>query len=63
MRCTSGASIRRLVVPPCLPTRGRRIGASEHAQLLAAFNGGFKMGAGCIPCGVGGMEVAGRLFP
>jgi hypothetical protein len=30
----------------------------EHAQLLAAFNGGFKMGAGCLPCGVGGMEVA-----
>ena len=48
-----------------LPADARpAIGASEHAQLLAAFNGGFKMGAGCIPCGVGGMEVAGRvLFP
>jgi hypothetical protein len=34
------------------------IGAREHSQLLAAFNGGFKMGAGCLPCGVGGMEVA-----
>jgi hypothetical protein len=34
------------------------IGAHEHAQLLAAFNGGFLMGAGCLPCGVGGMEVA-----
>lgn len=34
------------------------IRAGEHAQLLAAFNGGFKMGAGCLPCGVGGMEVA-----
>src|SRR5262249_29827205 len=33
------------------------IGAREHSQLLAAFNGGFKMGAGCLPCGVGGMEV------
>jgi hypothetical protein len=53
------------------PTHGARlpadaqpaIGAHEHAQLLAAFNGGFKMtGAGCIPCGVGGMEVAGRLL-
>ena len=39
------------------------IGAHEHAQLLAAFNGGFKMtGVGCIPCGVGGMEVAGRVL-
>jgi hypothetical protein len=48
-----------------LPASARpAIGAREHAQLLAAFNGGFKMGAGCIPCGVGGMEVAGRvLFP
>ena len=48
-----------------LPADARpAIGAREHAQLLAAFNGGFKMGAGCIPCGVGGMEVAGRvLFP
>ena len=34
----------------------------EHAQLLAAFNGGFLMGAGCLPCGVGGMEVAGRVL-
>jgi len=34
------------------------IRAHEHTQLLAAFNGGFKMGAGCLPCGVGGMEVA-----
>ena len=48
-----------------LPASARpAIGAREHAQLLAAFNGGFKMGAGCIPCGVGGMQVAGRvLFP
>jgi hypothetical protein len=38
------------------------IGAGEHAQLLAAFNGGFLMGAGCLPCGVGGMEVAGRVL-
>jgi hypothetical protein len=38
------------------------IGAGEHAQLLAAFNGGFKMGAGCLPCGVGGMEVAGHVL-
>jgi hypothetical protein len=36
--------------------------AREHAQLLAAFNGGFKMGAGCLPCGVGGMEVAGHVL-
>ena len=48
-----------------LPASARpAIGAREHGQLLAAFNGGFKMGSGCIPCGVGGMEVAGRvLFP
>jgi hypothetical protein len=38
------------------------IGAHEHARLLAAFNGGFKMGAGCLPCGVGGMEVAGHVL-
>jgi hypothetical protein len=38
------------------------IRAAEHAQLLAAFNGGFLMGAGCLPCGVGGMEVAGRVL-
>jgi hypothetical protein len=38
------------------------IGPGQHAKLLAAFNGGFLMGAGCIPCGVGGMEVAGHLF-
>jgi len=38
------------------------IGVGEHAQLLAAFNGGFKMGAGCLPCGVGGMEVAGHVL-
>jgi hypothetical protein len=38
------------------------IGAVEHAQLLAAFNGGFLMGAGCLPCGVGGMEVAGQVL-
>ena len=34
----------------------------EHARLLAAFNGGFLMGAGCLPCGVGGMKVAGHLL-
>jgi hypothetical protein len=40
------------------------IGAAEHSRLLAAFNGGFLMGADCIPCGVGGMVVAGHvLFP
>jgi hypothetical protein len=38
------------------------IGPDQHAKLLAAFNGGFLMGAGCIPCGVGGMEVAGHVF-
>ena len=38
------------------------IGRHEHARLLAAFNGGFLMGAGCLPCGVGGMEVAGRVL-
>lgn len=38
------------------------IGAGEHAQLLAAFNGGFLMGAGCLPCGAGGMEVAGHVL-
>jgi hypothetical protein len=38
------------------------IGAAEHAQLLAAFNGGFLMGPGCLPCGVGGMEVAGQVL-
>jgi len=38
------------------------IRAGEHARLLAAFNGGFKMGAGCLPCGVGGMEVAGHVL-
>jgi hypothetical protein len=38
------------------------IGAGEHAHLLAAFNGGFLMGYGCLPCGVGGMEVAGHVL-
>jgi hypothetical protein len=38
------------------------IGPDQHTKLLAAFNGGFLMGAGCIPCGVGGMEVAGHVF-
>jgi hypothetical protein len=38
------------------------IGPQEQAQLLAAFNGGFLMGAGCDPCGVGGMEVAGQVL-
>jgi hypothetical protein len=38
------------------------IGTAERAQLLTAFNGGFLMGAGCIPCGVGGMEVAGQVL-
>lgn len=38
------------------------IGANEHKHLLAAFNGGFLMGAGCLPCGVGGMEVAGHVL-
>lgn len=38
------------------------IGAQEQAQLLAAFNGGFLMGSGCDPCGVGGMEVAGQIL-
>jgi hypothetical protein len=38
------------------------IGAGEHARLLAAFNGGFLMGYGCLPCGVGGMEVAGHVL-
>jgi hypothetical protein len=38
------------------------IGPGQHAKLLAAFNGGFLMGAGCIPCGVGGMEVAGHVL-
>jgi hypothetical protein len=38
------------------------IGSGQRAKLLAAFNGGFLMGAGCIPCGVGGMEVAGHVF-
>ena len=38
------------------------IGPDQHAKLLAAFNGGFLMGAGCIPCGVGGMEVAGHVL-
>jgi hypothetical protein len=48
-----------------LPADGQpAIGADEHARLLAAFNGGFLMGARCLPCGVGGMEVAGHvLFP
>ena len=46
-----------------LPADARpAIGAGEHARLLAAFNGGFLMGAGCLPCGVGGMEVAGRVL-
>ena len=46
-----------------LPAGARQaIGAGEHARLLAAFNGGFLMGAGCLPCGVGGMEVAGRVL-
>jgi hypothetical protein len=38
------------------------IGSAEQAQLLAAFNGGFLMGTGCLPCGVGGMEVAGQVL-
>jgi hypothetical protein len=38
------------------------IGPQEQAQLLAAFNGGFLMGTGCLPCGVGGMEVAGQVL-
>ena len=38
------------------------IGADEQGQLLAAFNGDFLMGAGCLPCGVGGMEVAGQVL-
>lgn len=38
------------------------IGPAEQAQLLAAFNGGFLMGAGCDPCGVGGMAVAGQVL-
>jgi hypothetical protein len=38
------------------------VGAGEHARLLAAFNGGFLMGPGCLPCGVGGMEVAGHVL-
>jgi hypothetical protein len=38
------------------------IGAGEHSQLVAAFNGGFLMGPGCLPCGVGGMEVAGHVL-
>jgi hypothetical protein len=38
------------------------IGPDQRAKLLAAFNGGFLMGTGCIPCGVGGMEVAGRVL-
>lgn len=38
------------------------IGAGEHTQLLAAFNGGFLMGPGCIPCGAGGMEVANQVL-
>lgn len=38
------------------------IGAREHAQLLAAFNGGFLMGPGCLPCGAGGMEVANQVL-
>jgi hypothetical protein len=38
------------------------IGPQEQAQLLGAFNGGFLMGSGCLPCGVGGMEVAGQVL-
>jgi hypothetical protein len=38
------------------------IGADEQGKLLAAFNGDFLMGAGCDPCGVGGMEVAGQVL-
>ena len=38
------------------------IGTAEQSQLLAAFNGGFLMGAGCLPCGVGGMEVGGQVL-
>ena len=46
-----------------LPADARpAIGPQEQAQLLAAFNGGFLMGAGCLPCGVGGMEVAGQVL-
>jgi hypothetical protein len=61
-RCTSGAAIRR-PGGAALPAGAQpAIGAGEHAQLLAAFNGGFLMGAGCLPCGVGGMKVAGRVL-
>jgi hypothetical protein len=38
------------------------IGAAEQGQLLAAFNGGFAMVHACLPCGVGGMEVAGQVL-
>lgn len=38
------------------------IGPQEQGQLLAAFNGDFLIGAGCAPCGVGGMEVAGQVL-
>jgi hypothetical protein len=45
-----------------LPGAQPVVGPDQHAKLLAAFNGGFLMGAGCIPCGVGGMEVAGHVL-
>jgi hypothetical protein len=45
-----------------LPGAGPAVGPGQHARLLAAFNGGFLMGAGCLPCGVGGMEVAGHVL-
>jgi hypothetical protein len=45
-----------------LPGAQPVIGPDQHAKLLAAFNGGFLMGAGCIPCGVGGMKVAGHVL-
>jgi len=41
-----------------LPGAQPVIGPGQRARLLAAFNGGFLMGTGCLPCGVGGMEVA-----
>jgi hypothetical protein len=45
-----------------LPGAGPVVGPGQHARLLAAFNGGFLMGAGCLPCGMGGMEVASHVF-
>jgi hypothetical protein len=45
-----------------LPGAGPAIGPGQRTRLLAAFNGGFLMGAGCLPCGVGGMEVADHVL-